>query len=183
ERPERERPARLSGCDLRAQLRGERREGQADRREVRAVVERAPELLEDDRLLDEREARTALLHRNRDTGPAELRELRPGRLGIRGEEFARLIAKRLLLGCECEVHGSAGVGEAEHSLGDDVAEDLRGARLDGVAAAAELLVLPVAAVRRVLLAECAVRAEDLDGELRDALVRLGPHELRDRAFR
>src|SRR5205085_11705449 len=58
--------------------------------------------------------------------------------------------------------------EAEHALGDDVPEHLRGARLDRVAAAAQLLVVPPAVV------EDPVGAEQLAPELRQALVLLRP---------
>ena len=40
ERAERERPARLAGCDLGAELRGKRRQRQPDRREVRTAIQR-----------------------------------------------------------------------------------------------------------------------------------------------
>ena len=66
------------------------------------------------------------------------------------------------------------LGRPEHALGEDVAEDLRRARLDRVAAAAELLDRPVAAVRRVRGEELRIRAEQLERELRHALVRLRP---------
>src|SRR5215213_11171672 len=55
--------------------------------------------------------------------------------------------------------GSSRPGQAEHPLGDDVAQDLRGAGLDGVPAAAQLLVLPVAAPEAALAVELRVRAE------------------------
>src|SRR4029078_6041965 len=90
---------------------------------------------------------------------------------------------RVLLGSEGEVHWLARVGEAAYALGDDVAEHLRRARFDGVAATSQLLVLPVAAVGRVVLTQRRVRSEDLECELRDALVRLRPDELRDGALR
>ena len=104
ERPERERPARLARRDRSAVLGRERRKRHPDRREVRAAVERASELLEENGLLEEGEPGAAVLLRDRDAGPAELGDLRPGRLRGRGEELARLLAKRLLLGCEGEVH-------------------------------------------------------------------------------
>src|SRR3954465_11255622 len=65
----------------------------------------------------------------------------------------------------------------EHALGDDVAQDLRRARLDRVAAAAELLVMPPAVV------EDAVRPEQPAAELRQALVLLRPAQLDRRALR
>src|SRR5688572_746612 len=69
---------------------------------------------------------------------------------------------------------SAAPGEAEHALGDDVSKDLGGAGLDRVAAAAQLLVLPEAAVR---VEELPLGAEQLEAELRQALVLLRPGEL------
>src|SRR5512133_2578341 len=69
---------------------------------------------------------------------------------------------------------SARPRQAEHALGDDVAQDLARPGFDRVAAAAQLLVAPVAVV---------LAAEDLHRELRQALVLLGPEELRARAFR
>jgi len=68
------------------------------------VIESAPELLEEHGLLDEREPCPAVLLGDRHTGPAELGELRPGGLGVRGEELASLLAQRVLLGGEGEVH-------------------------------------------------------------------------------
>src|ERR1041385_8267005 len=64
---------------------------------------------------------------------------------------------------------SATPREAEHSLGDDVAQDLARPGLDRVAARAELLVAPVAVV---------LAAEDLHRELRQPLVLLRPVQLR-----
>src|SRR4051812_20679588 len=72
---------------------------------------------------------------------------------------------------------SAAFREAEHALGDDVAEDLRRAGLDRVAPAAELLVMPPAVV------EDPFRAEQLAPELRQALVLLRPAQLDRRALR
>ena len=68
------------------------------------MVERAPELLEEHGLLDEGETRAAVLLRDRDPGPAELGELLPRRLRVGGEERPGLLAERVLLGCEGEVH-------------------------------------------------------------------------------
>src|SRR6186997_910998 len=65
--------------------------------------------------------------------------------------------------------------EAEHALGNDVAEHLGGARLDGVAAAAELLELPVAA--RLAVHQLRLRAVQLERELGETLVLLRPVEL------
>ncbi len=70
------------------------------------MVQRATELLEQHGLLEEGESGAAVLLRDRDARPAELGDLRPRGLRGRGEELARLLAKRLLLGCEGEVHGS-----------------------------------------------------------------------------
>src|SRR5205823_7277948 len=72
---------------------------------------------------------------------------------------------------------SAAARKPEHALGDDVAQDLRRPRLDRVAAGAELLELPVAVAPGELLV-----AEELERELRQALVRLRPDEFRRRAF-
>ena len=85
--------------------------------------------------------------------------------GFVGEEGPRLRAQLLLLGREGE-SPSARPRQAEHALGDDVAQDLRRAGLDRVAAAAELHVLPVAAVGCVLGEELRVGAEQLERELR-----------------
>ncbi len=104
ERPERERPARLAGGDLRLQLGREGGEDDADRREVRPLVQRAAELLEQHRLLDEAEPDAAVLLRDRDARPAELGQVLPRRLRVLREIRAGLLAKRLLLGCEGEVH-------------------------------------------------------------------------------
>src|SRR5438067_11622251 len=71
---------------------------------------------------------------------------------------------------------SAAFREAEHALGDDVAEDLRRAGLDRVPPAAELLIVPPAVV------ENPFRAEQLAPELRQPLVLLGPAQLDRRAL-
>src|SRR2546423_1437110 len=79
ERPvERRRPAHLARDALGQLLGAERRQSEPDGREVRPGVQRAPELLEQQRLLDEAETRTAVLLRHRDAEPAELGELAPG---------------------------------------------------------------------------------------------------------
>src|SRR5437588_740743 len=67
--------------------------------------------------------------------------------------------------------------QAEDPLGDDVPQHLGGARLDRVAAAAELLVMPPAVV------EDPLGSEQLAPELRHALVLLRPAQLDRRAFR
>src|SRR5439155_21318548 len=74
---------------------------------------------------------------------------------------------------------SAAPGQTEDTLGDDVPEDLRRAGLDRVAAATQLLIAPVRG-RPVAVGHLRLLSDDLDGELGEALVRLGPAELRDR---
>src|SRR5215216_5434549 len=69
--------------------------------------------------------------------------------------------------------------QPEHALGDDVALNLAGARLDGVAARAEVGVLPGAAVE---VLELAVGAEYLLRGLLRPLVHLAPVELLDGAL-
>src|SRR4051812_17290274 len=66
--------------------------------------------------------------------------------------------------------------QAEHALGDDVLEDLRGAALNRVGARAEQPVGP----RVVPLG--GVLAEDVGGQLRERLVDLAPLPLRERAL-
>src|SRR5690242_21536856 len=78
---------------------------------------------------------------------------------------------------------SAAPGHPQDPLGDDVAEDLAGAGLDRVPARAQLLVLPVTLGVAAAVGELRARAEDLQGELRQPLVRLRPDELRRRALR
>src|SRR5262249_43391529 len=78
---------------------------------------------------------------------------------------------------------SARPREPEHALGDDVAEDLARAGLDRVSARAELLVLPGPLGVAAAVGQLRARAEDLEGQLRQPLVRLRPHELRRRALR
>ena len=82
-----------------------------------------------------------------------------------------------------EGSSSARPRQPEHPLGDDAAQDLRRARLDRVAAAAELLA--AASSRRTARSreELRVGAEQLERELRHALVRLRPLQLEDRALR
>src|SRR5213083_2500631 len=93
ERGERERPARLPGGYLGSEIGRKRRQRERDCREVRSVVEGAAELLEEDGLLDEREAGTSRVLGDRDPGPAEFRQLLPRRLGTPGQERARLLAE------------------------------------------------------------------------------------------
>ena len=66
--------------------------------------------------------------------------------------------------------------QAEHALGDDVLEHLGGAALDRVAARAQELVAPVGAGGQGL------RADDVDGELGQALVGVRPQPLDERAL-
>ncbi len=77
-----------------------------DGREVGAAVERPPQLLEENGLLEERQPGAAVLLRDGHARPAELGELRPGGLRGGGEELTRLLAEGVLLGGEGEVHGS-----------------------------------------------------------------------------
>src|SRR5207249_906926 len=86
----------------------------------RAGVERAPELLEQERLLEEAEPGAACFLRHGHAEPAEPRELVPGRgvpacLGVGelghalgreavGQEGARLPLELVLLGVELELH-------------------------------------------------------------------------------
>src|SRR3954471_22352201 len=72
---------------------------------------------------------------------------------------------------------SARSRQAEHALGDDVLEDLRGAALDRVAAGAQQLVGPARAAGQGL------RAEQVGSQLRELLVALRPHPLDQRALR
>src|SRR6266508_2385638 len=72
---------------------------------------------------------------------------------------------------------SAAAGQAEDALGDDVAQHLGGAGLDGVAPAAEMLVLPVAAPGAVGPVELGRRPEQLERQLGEPLVRLRPVQL------
>src|SRR5581483_373584 len=74
-------------------------------------------------------------------------------------------------------------GEGKDALRDDLPEDLRGSALDRVPSAAKLESLPQAVLDRVLAAgEHRGRTLDLQGELGEPLVRVGPHELHDRAL-
>src|SRR5215210_8384328 len=66
--------------------------------------------------------------------------------------------------------------QAEHSLGNDVLEDLGGAALDRVGARAQQAVGP----RRV--PRGAVLAEDVDGQLGQGLVQVAPLPFRERAL-
>src|SRR5438034_180 len=72
---------------------------------------------------------------------------------------------------------SIALGKSEDALGDDVALNLAGSRLDGVAAAAEIGVLPHAIVE---IEELSVRAEDLLRGLLHPLIHLAPVDLLDR---
>src|SRR3954447_13957246 len=79
--------------------------------------------------------------------------------------------------------GLAGAGQADDALGDDVAKDLRRTGLDRVAAAAQLLVLPVAVPDRAVAVELGGQALQRERELRQPLVGLRPVQLRDRPLR
>ena len=82
-----------------------RQGGEDDRgRQEGAGVERAARLLEQDRLVDEREPAAAAILRNRDAEPAELAQLRERGVRVRLEERARLAAQLLLLLAERELH-------------------------------------------------------------------------------
>ena len=79
--------------------------GEDDRgRQERAGVERAAGLLEEDRLVEEREAAAAALLGNGDAEPAEVAQLGERRLGVRLEEGAGLAPQLLLLLGEREIH-------------------------------------------------------------------------------
>src|SRR5579864_8181762 len=67
--------------------------------------------------------------------------------------------------------------QPQHPLGQDVAQDFRGPRLDGVRARAQELILPALSV-----ADLARRTADVDGRLGHSLVELRPHELEDRSL-
>src|SRR5439155_20175366 len=67
--------------------------------DVRPVVERTAELLEQHRRVEERE-----LTRLQDSDPAELAQLLHRRRRVRLEEGARLAAEVFLLGCERGIH-------------------------------------------------------------------------------
>src|SRR5262245_4960842 len=68
--------------------------------------------------------------------------------------------------------------QSEHALGHDVSLNLAGPRFDGVAAAAQIAVLPDAAVE---VGELPVRPENLLRGLLQPLVHLAPENLLDRA--
>ena len=68
------------------------------------MEERPSGLLVEHRLVEEAEPGAAVLLGDRRAGPAELRELRPGRLGVRREEGARLRAQLVLQRGEGEIH-------------------------------------------------------------------------------
>src|SRR5207247_7354202 len=99
---------------------GERRQRERDGREERTRIERAPKLLEHDRLFDEAQAGTTLRLGDRRAGPSKTRELWPGRAvpailrrrDLRGapkgvtllEERASLRAELVLFRRAAEVH-------------------------------------------------------------------------------
>src|SRR5262249_1802700 len=117
---DRRRPARPPRDDLGLLLGRELGKGERDRREIRAWIERPPELLEKDRLLDEPQSRAAGLLRDGHAEPAEPGEVAPragvpagvgaGELGdalpreALPEERARLAPELVLLGSERELH-------------------------------------------------------------------------------
>src|SRR5439155_27133643 len=68
--------------------------------------------------------------------------------------------------------------QAQHPFGQDVAQNLRRSRLDGVRARAKELVLPTVAV-----AYLSGRAGDIHRSFGHPLVELRPHQLEDRALR
>ena len=82
---------------------GQRRQDDGGRQE-RAGVERPAGLLEQDRLVDEREPAAAALLGDGDAEPAQLAQLRERRVRVRLEERARLAAQLLLLLRERELH-------------------------------------------------------------------------------
>src|SRR6266705_1292319 len=87
-------------------------------------------------------------------------------------------------------HGRRGLrralvfGQAEHALGEDVAEDLRGAGADTARPREQLVELPLAPVRRPRRAvrDLRVRADYFGGDVRQLLVDLAPEELRGGAL-
>src|SRR5260370_42494446 len=76
-------------------------------------------------------------------------------------------------------------GQAEHALGEDVAQHLAGPALDAVGPRAQVAVRPPAAPGRPLLTlgEGAVGAQPVESGLGDALVELAPHQLVHRSLR
>src|SRR6266566_8545600 len=74
--------------------------------------------------------------------------------------------------------------QAEHTLGEDVAENLGGAGTDAASPRQELVELPLAVVGRPLRAvgDLRVRADHLGRDVRQLLVELTPEELRGRAL-
>ena len=88
----RARASQLASCRHRGLIVGRQEREQAARRPERPVQQRAPRLLVQDCLLEEREACAATLLGHARARPAELGELRPGRLGCRLEQ-ARACAR------------------------------------------------------------------------------------------
>ena len=82
---------------------GQRREDDCGRQEG-AGVERAARLLEQDRLVDEREPAAAALLGDGDAEPAQLAQLGERRVRVGVEERARLAPQLLLLLRERELH-------------------------------------------------------------------------------
>src|SRR5487761_1985398 len=77
------------------------------------------------------------------------------------------------------------LGQAQHEVADDVALNLRRARLDGVAARAQIPVRPLALVDHAgrSVRQLPIRPENLHRNLLEALIQLAPYDLLDRAFR
>src|SRR5512145_381742 len=80
---------------------------------------------------------------------------------------------------------SSVLGQAQHALAQDVAEDLGGAGADTAAAGEQLVEHPLAIVGRPrrALGDLRVRADDLRGRQRQLLVELAPEQLGRRALR
>src|SRR5258708_4612425 len=76
------------------------------------------------------------------------------------------------------------LGQAEHEMADDVALDLAGSGFDGISAAAQILVRPLAFVERIggAVRELAVRPQNFHRDLLEALVQLAPKDFLNRTF-
>src|SRR5204862_2287331 len=74
--------------------------------------------------------------------------------------------------------------QAQHALGEDVAEDLRRPGADAAGSREELVELPLALVGRPwgAVRDLRVRADHLRRDLRELLVQPAPEELRRRAL-
>src|SRR5512143_2333363 len=77
------------------------------------------------------------------------------------------------------------LGQAEHALAQDVAQDLGGAGADAAAAREQAVELPLALVGRVRAARLDLRvgSDDLGGQLGQLLVEQAPEELGGGALR